>query len=94
MARVELLERFVHELKVAAYALVERAGHEGFAVEHDAVEDEVAEALCAVGEGVVDEFAVEDGVGVEAVEGGIVGFGEVEAWCVVGMLDGDARQSI
>ena len=65
------------ELLEGADALVQRFGDVGFAVEEDAVEDEVAEFAGSVFERVVDELAVKEGRAVIALEGLVVGHGKV-----------------
>jgi hypothetical protein len=72
----QLRIRRKHPIFEIREALVERAAYERFAVERQAVEYEVGGAH-AGGEGVEDELAVDEGVGVEGGEGGVVFEGEV-----------------
>ena len=67
----------------AGEASVEGFGGEQIAVEDEAVEDQEFEFGVAVGVGVFDQFAVEDGAGVERCKGFVVLFGEVEIGNVV-----------
>lgn len=73
---VKVFEGFVGFVAVVGEAFVEGAVHEALAVQSQTVEDEVFELNGTVALEVVDEFAVEEGVGVEELL--VVREGEVQ----------------
>lgn len=76
-ASQELLIRRKHPVLEVREALIQCPTYQGFPVKRQTVENEVGGAE-AGGEVVEDEFAVDEGVGVEGGEGGVVFEREVE----------------